>query len=198
MSSASRNCGPCVRESDNKNFDCPPRMADGRLFTDYRSRCDANLQWQQPMSSTYDYRQYLINNGESVMGQMREEAFSKAYRGPCVQPFDQGTVVPEKDAFVCDKLACQKVAGAKDGLGTGRDYGMVPSQQAAVSAFLAEQAKQQARLADGANCCACAGATGYYPLPGLNTTGDQQREARWAVPSGGRPAANGDPSVRCS
>ena len=28
--------------SNNKYFDCPPRMSDGRNFTDYRPSCDVN------------------------------------------------------------------------------------------------------------------------------------------------------------
>ena len=32
----------CYKTSDNKFFDCPPRMADGRHFTDYRPECYVN------------------------------------------------------------------------------------------------------------------------------------------------------------
>ena len=32
----------CHKTSDNKHFDCPPRMDDGRHFTDYRSNCHIN------------------------------------------------------------------------------------------------------------------------------------------------------------
>ena len=32
----------CYRTSNNKFFNAPPRMADGRHFTDYRPSCDAN------------------------------------------------------------------------------------------------------------------------------------------------------------
>ena len=31
--------------SNNKYFDCPPRMHDGRNFTDYRPSCDVNNQY---------------------------------------------------------------------------------------------------------------------------------------------------------
>lgn len=194
---AQRTCGPCVRESDNVNFDCPPRMSDGRLFTDYRARCDVNLQWQKPMDSSYDYRQFLIGNAESLMDGQRGAAHAKAYCGPCVKPYDQGTVLPEKDAFVCDKVGCRKEAGAQGGIGTGRDYGMIPSQKEALDAFLAQQASQQARLEDSANCCACGpNGGGAYPLPGMNSTGQQPQDARWAMPSGGRPLGGTD--ARCT
>ena len=32
----------CYKASNNKYFNCPPRMDDGRHFTDYRSSCDTN------------------------------------------------------------------------------------------------------------------------------------------------------------
>ena len=32
----------CYKTSDNKFMDCPPRMADGRHFTDYRPNCHTN------------------------------------------------------------------------------------------------------------------------------------------------------------
>lgn len=196
--SATRTCAPCTRTSDNKHWDCPPRMADGRLFTDYRPRCDTNLQYrQQPMTGSYEYRQFLIANGEKLIGEQRSQAYRGAYAGPCVQPFDRGTVLPERDAFVCDAVTCRRVEGDPTGLGTGRQYGMLPQQQQALDRFLAEQAAAQERLRTRGNCCASTVDGGYYPLPGLNVQA-QQRDARWATPSGAAPLSGGDPSVRAA
>lgn len=193
--SATRTCGACERTSQNKHWDCPPRMADGRLFTDYRPRCDINLEHSAPMAGTHEYRQHLIRNAADVIAAHRQSAFKAAYSGPCVQPFDKGTMLPEADAFKCDAVSCRRVSVSKDGLGTGRDYGTLPEHKAAVDKFLAEQAQHQARLRDGANCCGCGGDGGYYPVPGLNLV-PQQEGARWAVPSGATPLSGGDPSVR--
>ena len=102
-------------------------MADGRMFTDYRPRCDANLQYQAPMSGSHEYRQFLIANGQRIIDEGRSAAAASALCGPCVQPYDQGTMAPEVDRFVCDKLSCARVTvpGANPALaiGTGRDYG---------------------------------------------------------------------------
>lgn len=191
--SATRTCGPCTRASDNTAWDCPPRMADGRLFTDYRPRCDINMQYQpRPAVGSYEYRQFLIRNADNVIGEHRDAAFTKAYSGPCVQPFETATMLPEADAFVCDKVSCRCESRNPTGLGTGRDYGMLPESKRALDAFLAEQASAQKRLQDGANCCACGGDGGYYPLPGLNVGAP----LRPAVPGGGLPMSGGDASVK--
>ena len=184
-----QGCGACSRESENKNFDCPPRMADGRMFTDYRPRCDANLEWQAPMSGTHEYRQFLIHNADALMGHQRDAAFTKAFCGPCVEPYDQGTVLPDSETVACDKVGCKRspTRAGSAGLGTGRDYGMLPSNKAALDAFLAQQATNQSELTNGKDCCACAnGGDGYYPMPGYNVVG-----GRSAVPSGATPIADG-------
>lgn len=197
--SATSTCAPCTRTSDNKHWDCPPHMADGRLFTDYRPRCDINLQYKRhPMTGSFDYRQYLITHGNALISEQRQQAFRGAYAGPCVQPYDQGTVVADKDAFVCNQVTCQVVSKDPSGLGTGRDYGMLPQQRQALSKFLDEQehAQQQLRKGGTVNCCADPLQSSYYPLPGLNMSDPQQGAARWAVPSGAQPLKDGgDPRV---
>ena len=32
----------CYKACNNKHFNCPPRMDDGRHFTDYRPNCHVN------------------------------------------------------------------------------------------------------------------------------------------------------------
>lgn len=181
-------CATCTRVSSNKKWNCPPHMSDGRLYTDYRPRCDVHLEDMKPMSSSYDFRQYMMHNAEGLIGRLRNDAFSRAQCGPCMEPYNVGTMMPEGDAFVCDKISCRRVSGAAGGMGTGRDYGMTPVQKKAQDAFLAHQiAVQNAMKTNGGNKCVGPTAYGYYPLPGLNLTFPNQPEARWAVPGGGRP-----------
>lgn len=178
----------CVRESDNKNawWGCPPKMSDGRLYTDYRPRCDIQLENMKPMSATIDHRHFLINNADAIMANDRAEAFDRAFCGPCVKPFDQGTVLHEEDVVRCDKVSCGRISSGKPGgLGSGRDYGTLPDQRAARDAFVAMMESRQASISE--NCAdAAMNAAGYYPLPGVNMSA-QQRDARWAVPGGGQP-----------
>ena len=59
----------CDKTSNNKYFDCPARMDDGRHFTDYRqnSFIETMIRESNNLSSNYDYRQFLINNAKDIM-----------------------------------------------------------------------------------------------------------------------------------
>jgi hypothetical protein len=58
---------------------CPPRMEDGRFFTDYRPRCvvDSTIRSQNNIQNNFDYRMFLINNGEKMIQNFRVEAVKK-------------------------------------------------------------------------------------------------------------------------
>lgn len=152
---------------------CPPRMADGRLFTDYRPRCDINLQYAAPMAGSWDYRQYLIHNGDKIIEANRAAAVSHAGCAPCVQPYDQGTMAPEADRVVCDKVSCARVRPPKAspfGIGTGRDYGTTEQVRSSENAFvLSQQHQQQQQMQIAAG----------YPGAAPSAPGP----ARWTAPS---------------
>ena len=59
----------CDKTSNNKYFNCPPRMSDGRHFTDYRPNCYVNnlLRYNNRTMSSYEYRQFLTQNAENLM-----------------------------------------------------------------------------------------------------------------------------------
>lgn len=109
-------------------------MADGRLFTDYRPRCDINY-WASPPTlgktgrtapagGSYANRQFMIANADALLAAERARAYAGALCAPCMAPFDRpGTMLPEKDLEVCDAQTCRRVATSQpDGLGTGRAY----------------------------------------------------------------------------
>jgi hypothetical protein len=75
----------CDRTSNNKYFNCPPRMSDGRQFTDYRPNCYVNnlLRYTNRTMSSYEYRQFLINNGEELMKINNLYSSDKTSCGPC-------------------------------------------------------------------------------------------------------------------
>ena len=129
-------------------------MADGRLFTDYRPRCDANLQYKAAMSGSYDYRQFLIANGASIIEGDRRAASDAARCSPCMSPYEVGTMAPEADRVVCDKVSCARVRqtmppGVAPGvaIGTGRAYTTAGSSGPTEAA----EAFQRARQADQAS-----------------------------------------------
>ena len=63
----------CYSGSNNIHFDSPPLMSDARHFTNFDPNCEANNRLKKSLylNSNYDYRQYLIRNGQSVMNSNR-------------------------------------------------------------------------------------------------------------------------------
>ena len=59
----------CNKTSNNKYFNCPARMDDGRAFTDYRpsNTVDDMIRYSNNVMSSYDYRQFLIHNADNIM-----------------------------------------------------------------------------------------------------------------------------------
>ena len=60
------------KTSDNVNLDFPSRMADGRIFTDYRPNCVMNSALAQGKDS-FEYRYYLTNSGNAIEKQKLDE-----------------------------------------------------------------------------------------------------------------------------
>ncbi len=158
-----KECNECTKPSNNKFSGCPPRMADGRMFTDYRPRCIANfaaaggadVEGNYDLPSSYEYRQYLIKNGSDIMMNNRQQAYQNNACGPCKNPYNEGTMLSEQNTVKCDASKCsfyQKDAG---GLGTGRQYDTdTASSSAATQArFLKMKEQEQAAMGKKENCC---------------------------------------------
>ena len=52
--------------SDNLYEQCPPKMSDGRTYSNSRQPIELDLILQGPKNN-WDYRHYLINNANSIM-----------------------------------------------------------------------------------------------------------------------------------
>lgn len=178
-----KSCSECSRVSQNKHFDCPPRMSDGRHFTDYRPRCLLNTMFQsdQPMTS-FEYRKYLVSNADKLIGKDRTEAYNNNMCGPCVEPYDQGTMLPEQSMTVCDANVCKFYKNDDNGLGLGRVYTNVPDS-VAKQQFMKQKHKEQDYLKKNANCCVPSHSDDYYPIGAI---GDNY-VGRYATPSGATP-----------
>lgn len=135
------------RASDAAHAGCPARMADGRLFTDYRSRCDVqdSMELGELRLGSHEFRQHAIRNSESILARQRGIAFARAYCAPCVQPYNSGTMLPERDAVVCNSSTCARVPVSDSGWGTGRLYGTTEEELNARRAFLTLQEQLQRR-----------------------------------------------------
>ena len=59
----------CNKTSNNKYFECPALMSDGRIMTDYRQSDTLNdmIRLNNNVMSSNQYRQFLINNADSIM-----------------------------------------------------------------------------------------------------------------------------------
>ena len=58
----------CYSGSNNIHFNVAPMMSDGRMFTMFNPSCNANTKLRNNLNITnnYDYRQWLINNGNTI------------------------------------------------------------------------------------------------------------------------------------
>ena len=72
----------CYRTSNNKYFTVPPRMADGRHFTEYRENTKVNelLGLDSNTKNSYEYRQFLIKNGVSLMNKNKKQLYGTQFR----------------------------------------------------------------------------------------------------------------------
>lgn len=116
----------CYKTSDNKHPECPPRMADGRHFTDYRPNCHVNdlLRADNRISNSFQYRLFLQQNANEIMDKHRQIACEKNCCSPCGdgENFENTTMVPEKYMVECNQNYCKTVLNDINGIGTGRKY----------------------------------------------------------------------------
>ena len=92
----------CFNVSNNKHPKCPPRMSDGRHFTDYRPQCYTNnlVQQNNDIHNSYQMRMFMTHNADELMQLNRKMACDKNCCGPCQAPYQVGTMMPEKQAPV--------------------------------------------------------------------------------------------------
>lgn len=187
----------CTKTSDNKHFDCPPRMSDGRHFTDYRPSCHINdlLRNDNNISNSFQYRQFMTHNAVTIMDKHRQIACSKNCCSPCasspsgVEGFDNGTMLPEKYMVECNGTTCKTVMNNPNGIGTGRKYfnqAVTDSCNNLPNAWPVSNNKQ--------NMCTT-------PLDNFAYLGDLEKEMmpnmlRVAVPGAGDVLSGGDPGHR--
>lgn len=173
----------CYKTSDNKHPECPPRMADGRHFTDYRPNCHVNdlLRADNLISNSFQYRVFLQQNAGEIMDKHREIACAKNCCSPCGggngegENFENTTMLPEKYMQVCNENTCKVLLNDVNGVGMGRQYYCFNDCDEVPSAF--PNPKQ------GKNQCATP-----YDNMALNGAyyGEPQKMQRVAVPGAGK------------
>ena len=111
----------CKYASNNQYFNAPARMADGRLFTNYKNSYEMNkaLEKQVNVNGPEQYRKYLNKNSLQLRKQLDEQRCEKVCTYPCMDP-KRGTLVPEKVMETCGKNNCRFTLSYSDGVGMGR------------------------------------------------------------------------------
>ena len=137
----------CKYASNNKYFHCPPRMADGRHFTDYRPNCDLQNETAVRKMNSNEYRNWLSINASEIIKNNQNTAFMKNGCGPCKTPFSIGTMLPEQTKVVCEDNVCRWIVTDIDGLGQGRELSMEPNST------LDQQFSSIVKREDDPNCC---------------------------------------------
>uniref|UniRef100_A0A6C0B0J9 Uncharacterized protein n=1 Tax=viral metagenome TaxID=1070528 RepID=A0A6C0B0J9_9ZZZZ len=66
----------CYSGSNNIHFDFPPIMADGRNYASWQPEAVVNdrIRQQENIKTSWQYRQYLINNASTIMKINNQEA----------------------------------------------------------------------------------------------------------------------------
>lgn len=111
---------------------CPLKMSDGRIFTNYETRCANNAKLTQMLkdnnmaNSSYEQRVFLQNNYEKIVEAERKKAIDSFL--PCV-PCVSGQLINEvnkeldnKYAVYCDEVSCSQKLVNDKGLGTGKFF----------------------------------------------------------------------------
>jgi len=93
---------------DNRYPGWAAPMEDGRLSTDYRPHCEANM----PTGTQYATRQFMQKNADSIIQLSR----SRQAMGRSVSYKD----VPAKQYVSCDTYECRVTPAYEDGVGTER------------------------------------------------------------------------------
>jgi len=177
----------CYKTSNNKFFNAPPRMSDGRHFTDYRPSYELNMKISadNELDDSYKYRQFLIDNAEQLMEINKKQSFMMNGNTECVEPYTQGTMLPEAQKMVCDMKSCKVVDNYENGLGMGRVYTKDPN-----ASCLAPLTEPEMKTS-GNLCSPNSDLANYYPI-----SNDKVNNAvRVAVPGAGEVLSGGDPNV---
>ena len=101
-----------IRASNPRYPGSPARMADGRLFTDYRANCNII-----GGNNTFKRKEQIRKTGTHIIEVDRATSVAIAGTTGCVD-----TMVPELTKRVCDWNGCRTLPSEAVGIGQGRLY----------------------------------------------------------------------------
>ena len=180
--------GECYKTSNNKHFKAPPRMDDARHFTDYRPSCYVNnlIKANNEIYNNFQYRQFLTDNADGLMDINRAYACQKNCSGPCVKPYESGTMLPHQSEVTCNSQNCDVKIVNPSVLGQGRNYGVPEFKHC-------KGWPESLPVNQPHNCCSSKkDLFNYYDDVDSKAQGDFSRHTS---PSGGVVMSGGDPKA---
>lgn len=98
----------CYKTSNNKYFDCPPRMDDGRHFTDYRNNCYVNnlVRNNKNITNSFQYRMFLTRNANKIMDLNKKYTCQKNCCGDCQNMDVSNDQQGKKNKYSDQTLSC--------------------------------------------------------------------------------------------
>ena len=112
-----------------------------------------------------------------IMNTNRRQSFAKNHCGPCMKPYNQGTMLPEYEIQKCDSHTCETYVNDPNGVGLGR----YSANNEACNTYPTE---------NGYSCCASAN-----DLENYYTINEVPSLKRNTLPSGGVSGQGGDPQA---
>ena len=103
------------KTSDNVNLDFPARMADGRIFTDYRPNCVMNRELSKANNS-FEYRYYLTRNANDIETSTMKKLEADVKCDNCKAQ----TLLPVQTIQNCNAGVCVTELNDPNGLGLAR------------------------------------------------------------------------------
>lgn len=88
-------------------------MSDGRMGTDYRPKCEANM----PVGTQFATRQFMQHNAEELMKISRKRQAEQTGAGLA---YDSRTDVPAQSYIRCSPNMCQVMPNVSEGVGVER------------------------------------------------------------------------------
>lgn len=116
------SCPHCGKSKSTTTTNCAPRMADGRIFTDYRPRCTVQyaLTNKEGNAGSYALRQFMIKNADNLMKNNQSFA-EKQSHCECFPKNSNGTQLPVSQVQKCNKKTCTISRADPKGVGLARD-----------------------------------------------------------------------------
>lgn len=173
----------CYRTSNNKHFQAPALMSDGRQFTDYRQSYDMNNLQPEGVDTSFNMRMYLTHNAEKIMKQNNNQAYVKNGLFNCKKPYVWGTMMQPKYYQECNTQFCTRTLNDPNGVGLV----IKNSENSNCTAPLEEP---EYTLIDN-KCAPIDSLANYYPVSSKGS----ESVKRNASPGGGKMLSGGDPKV---